>query len=584
MRPLASARWYLLLALLLPLAAGAAEVEVDIRGVDGELLENVHGYLGIWQYRDEEGLTDLSVRRLHARASDEIRAALLPFGYYAADVDAQLLAPAAGDDEWQASYDITPGIPVTISSIDIDIAGPEPLREALLAAASRSPVQPGARLHHGRYGQLKDSLLSRALGRGYLDAAYTVQELRVDRAGYSASIHLRLAAGRKYLFGPVEFRQDLMDEDFLSRYVEFDVGEPFNYQQMLGLRYALSDSDYFVDVDVRPDRDNIDEQEVPVIVEAKRNKRHRYSFGLGFGTDTGARATAGWQNRYVNRRGHQAAAEIRAAEISREAGISYTIPLKQPRTDRFVLTASWEDEQLGDERAIKRSIGANIIRMLGPWQRTAFLRYEDETDDTTIGAQQTTLVLPGVSFLKTSSDQPLFPSHGYKLFYELRGASETLGSDAGFVQFRFQTKRIYSPLERLRLLLRLEAGGTEVNETSELPVSQRFFAGGDRSVRGFDYNRLGPRDADGNVVGGRYLLTGSAELEYRFADNWGVASFVDAGNAADRFDMPVEIGAGIGLRWRSPVGMVRFDLAAPVNSEYEPPHGVEIHISIGPDL
>lgn len=571
-------------AALLPHTVQAADVTVEIEGVDDELLDNVRGYLGIWQYRNEEDLTELSIRRLHARAPDEIRDALLPFGFYKPDIRARLQVADGKEDSWLARYEISPGIPVIVEKLDVTIDGPESLRRASRELLANSALKEGDRLHHGHYGRLKDEILSRALRRGYLDARFTTQELRVDRDTYSAHIVLKLDAGQQFLFGEVEFRQDLLDEDFLERYVEFKPGTPFDYGEMLDLRYALGDTDYYADIEVRADRAGEIDGRVPVIVEAERNNKHRYTFGLGFGTDTGLRASAGWQNRYVNRRGHKAGAQVQVAEISKAMGISYSIPLKKPRTDRFMLTASWEDEDFGDERSIKRVIGANLIRMLGPWQRTLFVRYEQERDTTTIGANETELVLPGVSFLKVSSDHPLFPTHGYKLFYELRGASETLGSDVGFAQLRFQTKRVYTPFEDWRALFRVEAAGTKIDETASLPVSQRFFAGGDRSVRGFDYNRLGPTDDDENVVGGKYLITGSAELEHMFTDSWGMAAFVDAGNAADQWDMSLEVGVGFGVRWRSPLGMIRLDFATPLDKERRPPNNVEIHISIGPDL
>lgn len=568
---------------LLPSIASGAEVDVVIEGIDDELLENVHGYLGIWQYRDESDLTELAVRRLHSRASAEIRNALMPYGYYSPDIDAQLSQD--DDASWTARYRITPGVPVTVGSIDIRITGSDDLRDIVADIVSSPPLRIGERLHHGRYAQLKDSLLRRALANGYLDVRFTTQVLRVDRNARLADIELELESGTQFRFGPVEFRQDLLDEEFLQRYVEFEQGEPFNYDAMLDLRYGLVDSEYYADVKVRADREAGENNALPVIVEATRNRQDRYTFGLGFGTDTGARATASWQNRFVNRRGHQAGAEIRTAEVGQAVGLSYSIPLKKPRVDRFVWQAGWEkDSELGDQVAYTTTVSGNLIRLLGNWQRTAFVRYEQERDVAPTGETRSTLVMPGVSYLKTASDHPLFTSHGYSLFYELRGASESLGSDIGFVQLRFRTRRVYSPLEDWRFLMRLDLAGTAIDETLDLPASQRFFAGGDRSVRGYEYNRLGPTDADGNVVGGKYLATGSLELERMVSKSWAVAVFVDAGNAADEIDMEIKSGAGIGLRWRSPLGMVRFDLATPLDSVDREEGGINLHISIGPDL
>jgi translocation and assembly module TamA len=132
-----------------------------------------------------------------------------------------------------------------------------------------------------------------------------------------------------------------------------------------------------------------------------------------------------------------------------------------------------------------------------------------------------------------------------------------------------------------RIIGRGQLGYTNVDDFSRLPASERFFAGGDQSVRGYDYQKLAPVDSSGEVVGGQYLAVGSIELDYLFVGNFGAAVFVDAGNADDTFLPQAKLGAGIGFRWRSPVGMLRVDLAHPFD---DPDNNYRLHISIGPDL
>jgi translocation and assembly module TamA len=132
-----------------------------------------------------------------------------------------------------------------------------------------------------------------------------------------------------------------------------------------------------------------------------------------------------------------------------------------------------------------------------------------------------------------------------------------------------------------RLILRAAAGGMMVKDFDALPPELRFFAGGDRSIRGFDYQQIGDLDAKGQVIGGKYQAIASTEYEHYFLPKWGIAAFVDAGDAFTRqFD--VNVGAGIGVRWKSPLGMVRIDIAQPVVSDFD--HSWRIHLVIGPDL
>ena len=134
----------------------------------------------------------------------------------------------------------------------------------------------------------------------------------------------------------------------------------------------------------------------------------------------------------------------------------------------------------------------------------------------------------------------------------------------------------------MSVTLRAQAAGTLVdNPFTEVPASLRFFAGGDRSVRGYAYQSLGPLDASNKVVGGKHLMVGSIEFEHSFNHRWGAALFYDAGNAMDHLGDELERGAGIGVRWKSPVGPVRFDLARALTLDGEP---WRIHINIGPDL
>ena len=144
------------------------------------------------------------------------------------------------------------------------------------------------------------------------------------------------------------------------------------------------------------------------------------------------------------------------------------------------------------------------------------------------------------------------------------------------------TGNVVVPLaERIRFLFRSEYGAIDVDDLSRLPPSQRFFAGGDRSVRGYRYEKLGPTDTTGAVVGGRYLVTANVEVDYLFFRNYGAAVFYDAGNAANEPWPDVKRSVGIGMRWRSPVGMLRIDIAHPLD---DPDKDYRLHLSIGSDL
>ena len=163
----------------------------------------------------------------------------------------------------------------------------------------------------------------------------------------------------------------------------------------------------------------------------------------------------------------------------------------------------------------------------------------------------------------------------------LRVAAESVLSETSFVQARAEGKRLRQVGEDGRVILRAMLGGMVVGDFDALPPELRFFAGGDRSIRGFDYQQIGELDEKGEVIGGEYQAVGSAEYEHYFLPKWGAAAFVDAGDAFTK-EFDVNVGAGVGLRWKSPVGLVRVDIARPLVSDFE--HEWRIHLVIGPDL
>jgi translocation and assembly module TamA len=194
------------------------------------------------------------------------------------------------------------------------------------------------------------------------------------------------------------------------------------------------------------------------------------------------------------------------------------------------------------------------------------------------------LVLPGISWV----NQPLRllpsrPRQAHRLTFTVRGTDEILGSDTAFLQLETAGKIILPLWSTARILMRAEAGWTLKQDFSELPFSVRYFAGGDYSVRGYDYKTLGPTDAEGKVVGGSDQLVGSIEFDQRVFNNWSMAAFVDMGNAFDNFqNLSLKTSVGAGIRWYSPLGPVRFDVGVPLDNDA--PDDWRIHITLGPDL
>lgn len=558
-------------------AARAVPLDVDLVGLDGELDDNVRARLTIQQRRKEK-LTEPEIRELHARARQEIGLALEPFGYYRPRITATLERDGA---RWEARYEVSPGPPLPVDSTDVRVTGAGAADPAFRALLADFPLARGQRLDHAVYEAAKDAFVRAALKHGYLDGRFERHELRLDLERYVAAVVLHYATGPQYRFGPVSFRQDAIHPDLLAGYVGFERGAPLDFNRLLELEQALGNSPFFSRVEVRPRRDLAAGDEVPIVVELTPARSQKYTAGAGYGTDNGPHVRAAAELRRINRRGHRGKIEGTLSAIEQSAVAEYVVPWPYPRTDVLTLAAGYsvfeEDEKR--ERAILT--GPSWARIWAGWQQAISLVYRRE--DFRVGLDQgvgSFLVLEG-SWSRFRANDPVDPSAGRRLRYRINTASDAVLSDATYLRLLAEGKWIRSVGARHRLIGRVAAGRLWTRAFHDLPPSARFFAGGSESVRGFGFQDLGRRDAAGNVIGGELLATAGIEYELRLLERWGAAIFYDAGNAMRSFATPLEHGAGIGVRWVSPIGLVGADLAVPLS---EPEFRLEFHLTVGPPL
>lgn len=580
-RPRFGPAWATLLACVCAAGAAAAPatVKVEVTGVEDELRDNVLEFLSIQRYRDEATLSEAMVERLHGRAAGEVRNALRPFGYYRPKVEGTLTPTERG---WVARYSIEPGATTRIAALDLGFVGAGKEEPAFLAVLADPPLRVGGVARHDRYEMLKDRIRTAAEDNGYLDGRFVEAALEVDPATEQAKVRLRFDTGEKLLFGPIVFDQDILDQDLIDRYVEFERGQPFSVRALLDLQYAFNDSDYFRLVEITPDRGAIGpDREVPVTVRMTPRERTKWSFGVGYATDTGPRGSIGYEDRRVNRSGHRAKIELEDSEVKTELRLTYAIPLARPASERLYFKAQATEEEKGDTLSRKSEVGVSVTKAFGKLRQSTYLDYEYEKSDLPgVPDALSNLVIPGYSLSWTETDAPLFVRRGHRWSADVHGSHEALLSDATFLQYTLAGKLVRS-FGGSRFITRATYAHSLIADASELPSSQRLFAGGDQSVRGYGYETIGPTDAAGNVIGGTKSASASIELDRLLTEEWGVAAFLDAGDAVDDTPLDPKLGAGLGVRWVSPIGMLRVDIGVPLTEGYD---GWHLHLSIGPDL
>ena len=573
---------FLFVTFLLPsIALAAASVTVEISGVKGELLSNVRAHLSLDRRRNEEGLKERWIRILHDQAPGEIRAALEPFGYYNVQLTESL---EQSNGRWIARYALVLGEPVRISSLHLFYSG-DGAEEVLLKAAIESfPLQPGEVLDHARYEQARDSLVEAAMQLGYAKATLVDARVTVDPQSNSATINLQVETGPRYFFGQVRIHQDFLNQGLVEEFVTLKAGEPYNTNRLLAFQQGLQATEWASVVQVDPRFEEAVERQVPLDVTLRPSNRHRFLFGIGYDSDTGPRGSARWIHRRINRSGHHAEVALRLSAVRRTLQGSYYIPIRDPRTDRLAPTVQYEYEETSDTRRntftgevafVRRSLDDRDFYR-------AFLELRNEVSQVQGEAESTSNLLSiGFNRRFTELQPVIFPRSGKNYFFNLRGASSELFSDTSYLRLFTGGKLLLPVKENGRFRVHGQLGASVVEFFDRYPTSLRFFAGGDNSIRGYDYKSLGPVDENGNVVGGKNLLLLSGEYEHRVDPQWALASFVDSGNAYDDKLDKIYTGAGVGFRWLSRFGSLRVDFAWPVSeADTELKDGL-VHLGFG---
>ena len=580
-RPLGGLLAALVLMLAAPLHAQSTHpVEIVITGVSGDLREALRGSLTLQRELGHPLLGDLRIKRLHRRATDELRAAMRPFGYYQAEVESALSQDA--DGTWRAVYRISPGEPVRVAHVDLRIEGAGAEDPRLVQWQREFPLAPGDILLHRIYDGARDQLLQVARDRGFLEGELITHEVRVRVAEASADVVLHFRTGPRYRFGEVSFSTLPLRDSFLQRFPVFRAGDYYDAEKVFRLHRDLTDSDYFERVEVVPRVDAAEDRRVPVEVSLEMRKRDRYTMGLGYGTDTGPRLTLGMERRFANARGHRFGGDVLISEVRSSGMLSYRIPLDRPSTDFLGFNGGREHEETDTFTRDTDIIGISLTHLLdSAWFRTVSLNFQEEHFEVGDQVESSSMLYPTLGFQRVEADDRLFTQRGWRVIAQARAASEDLASTTTMVQGRLAAKAVRRMLGG-RTIGRFDVAATYVTDFAQLPVSMRFFAGGDQSVRGFAYQELGPENADGEVTGGRHLLVWSVEHDRYFSERWGAAVFTDLGNAFDSFsDYELHQGVGAGLRWRLPFGLIRLDLASAVSEDGEP---WRLHLTLGPDL
>jgi translocation and assembly module TamA len=562
--------------------AHAERVSVVVEGIEGDMLDSVRASIELRQYEDRD-VSPVEVRRLFERADEQIRGALEPFGYYSADVKGRLERPDQSESaRYRAIFQVKPGEAVIVRDVHVEVSGEAAQLDTVQYALEHFHPRRGEHLDHGAYERSKQEIAAALANDGFLAAKLAKHRVEVVRAANSAEIDLTWDAGPRHRLGPVRYSDAQFPQAFLQRYTPWREGDFYSAEKLLNLQQVLVDADYFSSVAVTPDLEHMQDAVVPIDVLLLPAKRTVYTASVYVSTDSGPGGKLGFDRRWLNQRGHKLSSQLQYSTRLQEISTQYRIPKPGPRNRNLTFGAAYRDEETDTSKSRMARLAATEVtdRWKG-YTRTLGLQYLNGTFEIADQQRSTSLMYAEGLLARKKADDLYFPQSGYSLLYGLRLAAESVLSDTSMAQARTEAKWLQKIGEDGRVILRATLGAMVASNFEALPPELRFFAGGDRSIRGFDYQQIGDVNAEGGVIGGKYEAVGSAEYEHYFLRNWGAAAFVDAGDAFTS-QFKTNVGAGIGVRWKSPVGLVRLDVARPLVSDFD--QSWRIHLVIGPDL
>ncbi|MFB9845564.1 autotransporter assembly complex protein TamA [Oceanisphaera arctica] len=566
--------WGVLVLLLLSLNVRAEDVSFELEGLKGKLKKNTQVYLDQLPAIDAEQLP-----RFRKDIETAVINSLQSLGYYNPTID----ITADKDKPELVAVRVSAGEPVRVRTLDLLLQGDSASDPQFEQLINKLTLKEGDVFRHDKYEKIKASLLSLALARGYFDANYQRSQVLVYPQDKAADVTLTFDSGPRYQFGELRVDADRPVDRVLTPLVKVKPGDPYQAIRLAELSRDLSASGYFRQVEVLPVVSEADENyRIPLAVVLRAKADNEVEVGAGFSTDEGPRVSTSWDKPWINSLGHSLKTNLKLSAPKQDISVIYKIPRGNPLNNYYTIQGGYQ--MLDQDDTVSDRLVASIHRWdkdTDDWTRDVFIRSEYETYTQGQQEDESFLLIPGVSYSRTRVRGGLDPIWGDAQLATLELSEPWWGSDTRFIRLWGRSKWLRTIAEKQRLIARAEQGAVWVEDVQKLPPSLRFFTGGDMTVRGFGYQDISPIDENGDRLGAKYATALSLEYDYKVAEKWRVASFVDTGTATNDYTEDWKLGTGVGVRWLTPVGAVRLDLAFGVSEDQVP---MRIHFTLGPEL
>ena len=569
-------------ALLLSFVAFSAfaeqTVDIEIRGIKGErAVRNTELNVELIDIQEMDGS-----ERCKQLVTEAVDKGLRVFGYYSSSVTFELKM-RKGKRNLLIAH-VTPGEPTRIAGSDVQIEGEAAQDEAFEALRKNLPKD-GELVEHQKYEDYKNNISALALARGYLDGEFAVSRLEISPETHQAWWRMRFDSGVRYHYGVIKFSHAQIRRDYLQNMLQIKSGEPYLVNQLSVLSNDFSSTNWFTSVLLQPHIDEKNKQ-VDLDILLYPRKKNAMELGVGFATDTGPHLQIGWRKPWINDRGHSFRTNLYLSSPKQTWEATYKMPLlKNPLNYYYEFSTGLENENDNDTKTTVATLaGLRYWNNAEGWQYFAGMRARYDKFTQAGIEDKTLLVYPTGGFTRTRLRGGMFPSWGDAQKITVDVAHKGALSEVSFFKLQASSGWVRTYADKHRIVTRAEIGYLHTKDIHKIPPALRFFAGGDRSVRGYGYKKISPRDRNNKLIGGSRLFSGSFEYQYQVYPSWWSAVFVDAGLAANRFSKrELRYGAGVGVRWASPVGAIKFDIATPIRDK-DSSKNIQFYIGLGSEI
>jgi translocation and assembly module TamA len=411
--------------------------------------------------------------------------------------------------------------------------------------------------------------------RRFAAARIELSEARVDPEQRTADLTVELDSGPVFRFGKLETRGIArLPVDIVERVSPITPGEYYDEDKLALLQRRLLETGYFATAQVTIDTDPSQADAARVQVTVIEARMKRIEFGVGYSTDLGVRSNATYSDFDLLGTAWRWRNELRLDQKLQSISTNFdSPPLAGASWNSFGARARRQDVE-GELSELWQVSAAHSWGYERRWPSFLAVSYTDERLTVNDQTSHNYATFVGYRGIFRRTDDFLLPRRGLLATIELGGGLPQLSAEA-FARARGQATLLV-PVGRDDLTLRAEVGAVLSSTTAGIPSIFLFRTGGDETVRGYAYESLGVKQG-GATTGGRYLAVASVEYTRWITENWGIATFVDAGNAADTLSgLSPAVGTGVGARLRTPIGPVRVDVAYGFQDS-----SVRLHFSVG---